>query len=131
MIMQCPGCKKQEGEVNHPPGMVFVGWGTGWQPCPRCSGSGSIPDEVLMSKDVEVLFGRDALVKLAQETVDGINLPAGARAVVIITDASGDWVGVGTNTSFGDTQAILRSAMEGADLKLFSHPNRRTGSRHD
>lgn len=27
----CLTCEKKEGEVNHPPGMIFVGWGTGWQ----------------------------------------------------------------------------------------------------
>lgn len=36
----CPACEKQEGEVNHPRGMVFVGWGLGWQACPHCGGSG-------------------------------------------------------------------------------------------
>ena len=40
----CPKCEKKPHEVNHPPGMMFVGWGHGWQPCPDCSGSGSVPD---------------------------------------------------------------------------------------
>ena len=36
---QCPHCVKEEGEVNHPDGMIFVGWGHGWQPCIHCKGS--------------------------------------------------------------------------------------------
>jgi hypothetical protein len=36
----CPACKKKDGEANHPPGMVFVGMGHGWQPCSACSGTG-------------------------------------------------------------------------------------------
>ena len=35
----CPTCAKKPEEVNHPPGMIFVGWGTGWQTCPDCSGT--------------------------------------------------------------------------------------------
>lgn len=38
----CPTCKPPEGSVNHVPGHVFVGWGCGWQPCPRCGGSGKL-----------------------------------------------------------------------------------------
>jgi DnaJ-class molecular chaperone len=40
---ECTTCKKQEGEVNHPEGMIFVGWGHGWQPCPICGGSTRVP----------------------------------------------------------------------------------------
>lgn len=38
----CQRCKKQEGEVNHPRGCVFVGWGLGWQPCTACGATGSV-----------------------------------------------------------------------------------------
>jgi hypothetical protein len=41
--VECPGCKKPEGSVNHVHGHVFVGWGCGWQPCARCGGSSRIP----------------------------------------------------------------------------------------
>jgi len=34
--------KKLEHEINHPVGMIFVGWGHGWQPCPKCEGRGVI-----------------------------------------------------------------------------------------
>lgn len=40
---RCPGCIKLPHEVNHPPGMVFVGWGIGWDRCPICGGSGLKP----------------------------------------------------------------------------------------
>lgn len=36
----CEGCAPDSEEVNHSPGMIFVGWGCGWQPCPQCGGSG-------------------------------------------------------------------------------------------
>jgi hypothetical protein len=39
----CEHCKKLEHEVNHPTGMIFVGWGHGWQPCPHCGGAGVVP----------------------------------------------------------------------------------------
>lgn|SRR5215469_5636764 len=39
-MVKCKGCEKLPHEVNHPQGMVFVGWGRGWEPCPRCGGSG-------------------------------------------------------------------------------------------
>lgn len=40
----CSGrCWLQPGEVNHPAGMIFVGWGHGWQPCARCGGEGLEP----------------------------------------------------------------------------------------
>lgn len=38
----CETCKKLDGEVNHPTGMIYVGWGHGWQPCPVCGGSGVV-----------------------------------------------------------------------------------------
>jgi|SRR5579859_980560 len=41
--IECPYCRKQEHETNHPPGMVFVGWGIGWQTCPKCGGSARVP----------------------------------------------------------------------------------------
>lgn len=42
--MQCPDCEKKPDEVNHPPGMMFVGWGHGWQLCSRCHGSATVPN---------------------------------------------------------------------------------------
>lgn len=39
----CPTCLKLPDEVNHPPGMLFVGWGMGWQPCSTCEGAAWLP----------------------------------------------------------------------------------------
>lgn len=50
---ECPACKKKDGEVNHPRGMVFVGWGTGWHVCPRCNGSTRIPAAAIEAPLVE------------------------------------------------------------------------------
>lgn len=35
----CQTCAPTPDEVNHPPGMIFVGYGHGWQTCPRCNGT--------------------------------------------------------------------------------------------
>lgn len=37
----CDTCAVKPGEVNHPQGMIFVGWGFGWVPCPACQGTGA------------------------------------------------------------------------------------------
>ena len=42
-VVPCSGCEKQPDEVNHPVGMIFVGWGRGWETCPRCGGTGVEP----------------------------------------------------------------------------------------
>lgn len=49
----CERCKKLDHEKNHPVGMIFVGWGHGWQPCPHCGGSGVVP--VVRSGEAECL----------------------------------------------------------------------------
>jgi len=41
-LERCPKCIKLPDEINHPPGMIFVGWGHGWQPCLECGGSATI-----------------------------------------------------------------------------------------
>lgn len=41
--MRCPACAPAEDEANHPPGMIFVGWGQGWQTCLRCNGTTRVP----------------------------------------------------------------------------------------
>ena len=51
----------------------------------------------------------------------------GSRVVVVVTDESGDWVGVGSNTTFEDVLAILRCALAGDDL-LF-HTTKEPGAR--
>lgn len=46
-------------------------------------------------------------------------LPKGARIVVCVTDIDGEWVGVGSNTYSMDVEAILHSALLGADKPKF------------
>jgi hypothetical protein len=58
---------------------------------------------------------RDALVAIAQTTVDALKNPP-YRAVVIVTDASGEWVGVGMNTALDDGIRIMRAALVGEEL---------------
>lgn len=35
----CTSCARRPGEVNHPRGAIFVGWGRGWEHCPVCKGT--------------------------------------------------------------------------------------------
>lgn len=44
-MVECPTCKRKEGEKNHPPGMVFIGWGRGWERCSACGGTQRISAE--------------------------------------------------------------------------------------
>jgi hypothetical protein len=37
--VECPHCKRRPDEVNHPTGMIFVGWGRGWETCGVCGGT--------------------------------------------------------------------------------------------
>jgi hypothetical protein len=45
--VECPSCKRPDGALNHVHGHIFVGWGHGWQPCPKCGGSGIEEGELL------------------------------------------------------------------------------------
>lgn len=66
---QCKSCEKKDGEVNHPHGMIFVGWGHGWQPCPMCGGSGKKPvmrPEFTFRADAE-----EAMDRLESVNADG------------------------------------------------------------
>lgn len=41
-VQPCPDCAPKPDEVNHPKGMIFVGWGVGWKTCSTCGGSGEV-----------------------------------------------------------------------------------------
>lgn len=41
----CKTCERQPDEKNHPTGMIFVGWGRGWEPCVKCKGTGFVEEE--------------------------------------------------------------------------------------
>jgi hypothetical protein len=64
-------------------------------------------------------FSRDALAAIAQTVADKSELLQGLRAVVVIAEDSGEYVGVGmsTNTSLQDAMALLRCALERKDAK--------------
>lgn len=75
-------------------------------------------------------MNRHQLVRMAQRTVDGIPWPKGFRVVVVVTDASGDYVGVGSNTNSDDVDRILLYALAGADrtdLDVTVAPDRNGG----
>lgn len=62
---------------------------------------------------------RDMLAQLAQRYADRLlaHRKRGHRIVVIVTDESGDFIGVGSTTSYEDTREIVRCAHLGEDLK--------------
>jgi predicted sugar kinase len=66
---------------------------------------------------VPVDLPRDEAMRRAQAIADAAakKLPRGTRIVVAVTDVTGEWVGVGSNTNPKDIEAILRSALLGAD----------------
>lgn len=77
----CPACKKLDGEINHPPGMNYVGWGLGWQPCLACKGTGLAEDVsglVEIVRDLWVCV--DCLMALANG--DYPDEPEAAEAIV-------------------------------------------------
>ena len=58
---------------------------------------------------------RRELVEMAQRLADNA-ANDGLRVVCVVTDASGDFVGVGMNTAGDDADRILRCAVAGEDL---------------
>lgn len=41
-MIPCKNCEKKPHESNHPTGMIFVGYGLGWQHCGTCRGTGQV-----------------------------------------------------------------------------------------
>lgn len=70
----CPTCAPREGEVNHPPGMIFVGWGHGWQLCSNCGGTRRVlppaPDFKQLTVDLLAVVDNQA------EQVEDLDLDA-------------------------------------------------------
>ncbi len=67
-MVTCESCKRPEDAVNHVPGHVFVGWGCGWQLCPKCLGSQLMPtDEEVLQMEDSVSTIRENVGALAQE----------------------------------------------------------------
>lgn len=68
---------------------------------------------------VPVGLPRDQVAHYAQAAAnrEAKKLPFGSRVVVVVTDANGEWVGVGSNTHPKDVEAILRSSLLGADKR--------------
>ncbi len=62
---------------------------------------------------------RAKLCEAAQNAAEQLDaLVPGNRVVVVVTDSSGDWVGVGSNTHYEDVVAVLRSALAGEDTRF-------------
>lgn len=53
----CAVCAPDSEEVNHPVGMIFVGWGHGWQTCQECGGSGLAETKHCADSHCELPFG--------------------------------------------------------------------------
>ncbi len=68
-------------------------------------------------RTIAVTLSREELMHRAQAFANyaARRMPRGSRVVVVATDVSGEWVGVGSNTNPKDIEAILRSALLGAD----------------
>lgn len=64
---------------------------------------------------------RDGLVDRAQLVAIGFAKPY--RAVVIVTDEAGDFVGVGMNTSLDDAIAIMKCALYADGLVFHETPD--------
>jgi len=60
----CEGCRPRATDRNHPPGMIFVGWGHGWQPCKRCGGSGLERDRHCDDRYCELGYGHKGVHKM-------------------------------------------------------------------
>lgn len=60
----CEGCRPRATDRNHPPGMIFVGWGHGWQPCQRCGGSGLERDRHCDDRYCELPYGHKGVHRM-------------------------------------------------------------------
>jgi hypothetical protein len=60
-------------------------------------------------------MSREQLVALAELILASAHIPRGVRAVVVVTDASGERCGVHGNKDPVDVERLLRSALEGAE----------------
>jgi len=58
---------------------------------------------------------RRLLASIAHDAARSLKLPDGYQSVVVVTDAAGAWVGVGTSPGQFTTESILRCALEGDD----------------
>lgn len=61
---------------------------------------------------------RAELADIAQQLAETHDRGDGLRVVVVVTDESGDFVGVGMNTAGDDADRILRCAVAGEDLQF-------------
>ena len=67
-------------------------------------------------------MNRKEMAILAQKTAASVKLPeTGCRVVVIVTDKSGDWIGVGSTTDRSDTEAMIWHALHGLDRVDHDH----------
>lgn len=58
---------------------------------------------------------REDLARLAQKLSDGLLVPEGIRAVVIVTDETGAFIGVGANCDKSYMDALVWCAAHGED----------------
>jgi hypothetical protein len=58
---------------------------------------------------------RREMARIADEIANGAKLEKGARIVVVITDAEGAFVGVGSNDTVFNAKILLACALQGED----------------
>ncbi len=60
---------------------------------------------------------REHLVAIGRKMIKTAKLPEGFNAVVVVTDAMGEWCAVSSSDD-AYTQKLLTAALNGADLRL-------------
>lgn len=64
----CEACRPRASDLNHPTGMIFVGWGMGWQACARCGGSGLERTRHCSDAHCELLYGHPGVHRMGKYT---------------------------------------------------------------
>jgi nucleotide-binding universal stress UspA family protein len=58
---------------------------------------------------------RHEVLRVAERALATAKLPDGTQAVVVVTDWTGNWVGVAANVPNDRVKALLESALDGSD----------------
>jgi len=100
---------KKEGEFNHPPGMIFAGFGTGWQPCIACNGSG-----VVRAPDYSLAV--DAVVR-SEEASDFTTADWLRLAVAALDQAGEDYVALRKRVEQAEAEHEEMMRLNGSEVE--------------